>query len=69
MPVQSIIFDKTIWSPKSSANWLMEHKFHPIKKMRETKHFYRFRLQAPDKEKRYTTQHIGNGIKFIISFY
>jgi len=68
MPIQAVIFDKTRWKPKSSANWLMSHKFHPIKKMHETTHFYRYRLMQPDKRKLYSTQNIGNGIKFIISY-
>jgi hypothetical protein len=68
MPVQAILFDKTIWSPNSSATWLMRHSFHPIKRMHETSHYYRYRLMEPSKRRRYVTKTIGHGIKFIISF-
>ena len=58
MTIQSILFDKKIWSPKSSSVWLMEHKLHPIKKMHETNNYYRYRLLQPDKTKKYTTYNI-----------
>ena len=66
MAIQSVIFDKNMWSSKSSSVWLMQHNLHPIKRMHETNNYYRYRLMEPDNTKKYTTYNIGNGIKLII---
>ena len=65
--IQSVIFDKDYWSPKTAAIWLLQHSLHPIKEMHETEYYYRFRIRMPKKSDRYITKDLGNGIKIIIS--
>lgn len=68
MSTQSIIFFKKIWNSKNSSIWVMENKLHPIKKMKETKSYYRFTLEEPDKGKKYFTKNMTRGIKLIMSY-
>jgi hypothetical protein len=66
MSVQSIIFDKELWTPRKATNWLMLHNFYPIKKVHETEHYYRFRIQEPRKYAEYMTKTLPFGIKLIL---
>ena len=69
MPVQSILFDKKLWSQKDAEKWLKQHKYkisYYGKKVHITKNKLRYRQTKPKKEYRYRTINIGNGIEFII---
>jgi hypothetical protein len=67
--VESIIFDKKRWTPLHARRWMKEHYFAPIKKVHKTKNFYRYRINNPEKYKRYINKSISNnGIKLIIGF-
>ena len=70
--IQSVIFDKSIWSIIDSANWLLNNDYK-VKKIDETKHFYRYRQISPItlKKKGYTEYHnkkIGHGIELVIAY-
>ena len=66
---QAIIFKKTHYSKRSSANWLKYHGFKPIKKVHETVNCYRYRLKEPDEEMYYyRLVPINNGIKMVFQF-
>ena len=67
MTIQSIIFDKNIWSLTRAKHYLLYHNLHPIKEMHETDHYYRFRLEQPRTHARYITKQIAKGLKIIIS--
>ncbi len=65
--IQSIIFDKNLWSVKKAKEWLRNHDYiYP--KIDETSDFYRFRQKVPDKNHRYRTINIGKGIEFILMY-
>jgi len=66
---QAILFKKSHYSKRSSANWLKYHGFKPIKKVHETVNYYRYRLKEPDEELYdYKIIPINNGIKTVIQF-
>lgn len=66
--IQAILFDINKWTPTRSRRWLMNHNHIPIKKAHKTERFYRYRLMEPNKNNRYITLNIGNGIEFIIEY-
>jgi hypothetical protein len=63
--IQSIIFNKDLWTPQRAVKWLMDNH-HKVLKIDETKHYYRFRQTQPKKGDTYYTKDIGKGIKLII---
>jgi len=66
--VQSIIFDRTRWTPKAAMKWLRRHHDKPIKAMHSTKHFFRYRLHNPHEFHRFITKKLPNGIDLIIGY-
>jgi hypothetical protein len=67
--LQAILFKKSHYSKRSSANWLKYHGFKPIKKVHETVNYYRYRLKEPDEEMYYyRLVPINNGIKMVFQF-
>jgi hypothetical protein len=66
--VQSVLFEKKYWTLRSAADWLVRHNLWQIKKVHETKNFYRFRLHEPKNYKRIrilkTKKHLGLLIGF-----
>jgi|WetSurMetagenome_2_1015567.scaffolds.fasta_scaffold00833_9 hypothetical protein len=65
--IQSIIFDKHLWTIISAHRWLIKHHIYPIKSPHVTKNYIHFRIKKPI-GKNYVTINIGNGI-MIISVY
>jgi hypothetical protein len=70
--VQSVIFQKSRWNPQSATAWLLSNGYK-LKKIDETKKFYRFRQYTPSYLKQagyYTvrTTALGNGVELVI-FY
>ena len=66
---QAILFKKSHYSKRNSANWLKYHGFKPIKKVRETVNYYRYGLKEPDEEMYYYRRiPINNGIKMVLQF-
>lgn len=67
MKVQSILFDRNLWTQQKAKKWLMNHDYiYP--KIDITENFFRFRQKVPDKNKRYRTINIGRGIEFVLMF-
>ena len=56
MPLQSIVFDKTIWSLKTAKSWLRKHKY--AIGVDERPNSYRFRQTPVKKNVRYYTKTI-----------
>ena len=52
---QAIMFDKKIYTTEQARKFLTKHKFNPIKRVRITKNYYRYRLKEPD-ETKYITE-------------
>ena len=66
---QAILFKKSHYSKRSSANWLKYRGFKPIKKVHETVNYYRYRFREPDEEMYYyRLVPINNGIKMVLQF-
>ena len=71
--VQSVLFNKHLFSVMQAMNWLRLHGFHGtyenIHYPDETKNYYRFRQYNPIKGERYITRNSKtSGIKFVISY-
>jgi hypothetical protein len=68
MTIQSITFDNNRWSILGAHQWLIKHRYFPIKSPDITKNRLRFRLVNPNKFKRFITKVLPNGIELIIGF-
>jgi len=69
--IQSILFDKSIWSIPKAKEWLTKHHFKSS--VDEKEHTLRFRQRDPSilKHHGYTkfrTLHLGHGISMVISY-
>ena len=56
MTIQAILFKKKYWTAKRARKFLKENGFEPIKRVHETKNYYRYRLVEPDDESNYITR-------------
>jgi hypothetical protein len=65
--IQSVLFDKTMYLGSEALNWLKKHKLKPIKKAHITDKYRRYRLQDPNKFKRFKTIK-KKGISLIVGF-
>lgn len=70
--LQSIIFDKNLYSLEQCINWIKDNGFSLIK-VDETKNYYRFRQASPNfliknGYDKVVTKEIHNGIKFILYY-
>ncbi len=66
--IQSVIFDKDVFSPPGAINYLRKHglKSH-FKPMHETEHFYRYRQTNPKPHDKYITKKVAHGVEYIIA--
>lgn len=68
--IQSIQFDKTIWTIPQIETWLRFHSFQRIKPIREYNHYYRVRLLDPYQFIRLRNKSIRDeGIIFTFGYY
>jgi hypothetical protein len=65
--VQSVLFDKDLFTRRSAISWLRKHGFKSSK-VDETNRYYRFRQFTPNKNRRHRIKEIDDGIKFIFEF-
>ena len=68
--VQSVIFNKSKWTPKKAEEWLKKHNYKTSfygKKVDITANFYRYRQTAP-KYKSYRMKPIGNEIMLVLGY-
>lgn len=63
--IQSVILDKNFYSLKDAHDFIKRNKFKLLK-TDETKNFYRFRQNEPDKYKLFRIKNIKPGVKFVI---
>lgn len=66
--VQSILFNRNIWTKDMAEKWLKKYDFHPIKKAHVTKNYLRYRLHSPNKKGHYVTHELHDGILFVIKY-
>ncbi|HXS59230.1 MAG TPA: hypothetical protein VN703_00260 [Candidatus Sulfopaludibacter sp.] len=66
--IQSIIFNKDYWTKSEARKWLLTHFFLPIKKVHETKNYYRYRIKDPNKFNYFITRRLKNNMELVIGF-
>ncbi len=47
MVLQSILFDKQIWTYRTSRTWLKKHNIIPIKEAHDMNSYFRYRINEP----------------------
>ena len=62
--IQSILFDRKLWTPSKAQKWLRNHG-KKILKLDVTTHYLRYR-QLPPNFKNYYTYDIGKGILLVL---
>jgi hypothetical protein len=65
--IQSVLFNKHLWSQEQARKYLIKHGFHD-NGVDETTNEYRYRQHEPDSTKRYYTKTLRSGIEYIIMF-
>ncbi|MEN3047009.1 MAG: hypothetical protein ABDH49_08580 [Candidatus Hydrothermales bacterium] len=65
--VQSILFDRTLWSLKEARRWLIDHDYQ-YRTYERTKNYYRFPQLPAEEFDRFRVLDWGKGIKAIIGF-
>jgi hypothetical protein len=65
--VQSVIFDRSLWSQAQAKAWLKKHGFI-VAKIDKKKHFYRFRQMDTHYFDHYITKKLDDGVELIIGF-
>lgn len=72
MSIQSIIFDKDFFTERQADRWIRRNGFTKTfqgkKGAHSTLHTWRYRQRLPDKNKRYVTKKIADGIKIILQY-
>lgn len=67
MPVQSVLFDKHLWSQAHARNYLKKHHLKDMG-VDETENEFRYRQIEPDKNKRYYTKTLRHGVQYVIMY-
>lgn len=65
--VQSVIIDKRFYSFQQAVNYITQHGYK-LKKVDETKNFYRFRQFSPKKFDKYYVKDLKNNVKLVIGY-
>ena len=66
MVIQSVLFDRNIWTLKKAKDWL---KLRGMFQFVDVKpNFWRFRQEDPSKFKTLKIKKIGNGIEFVLGY-
>jgi hypothetical protein len=68
--IQAVLFRKDRWTITETKKFLSNHNIMPIKEARETKNFYRYRIEEPENFKYMRTKKLpnSNGIEFVLGF-
>ena len=65
--IQAIVISKDQYTLRDANAWIKRNNFHPIKKVHETMHTYRYRLRQPDESRyEYRMKAIKPGVKAVI---
>lgn len=67
MNIQSVIIDKRFYSLQQAINYINLHGYK-LKKVDETKNFYRFRQFSPKKYDNYYVKDLKNNVKLVIGY-
>lgn len=67
--IQAILFNKYTYTINEAENFIKKYNLKPIKRVHETKKFYRYRLIKPDgKIYNYRLKKINDDISFIFQY-
>jgi hypothetical protein len=68
--IQSIRFDKSIYTQKEAREWMKRNKLKLLKgkKVDIAKNFYKYRIRDPDDFEHFITKKIDDGLELIIGF-
>ena len=66
MAIQSVIFNKNVYSKPQAINWLRKHGFKTS--YTQTINFWRFRQTDPEQYKNYINKDIAKGIIYVIGY-
>lgn len=66
--IQAVLFNKHFWTPDMALAELTAHGLYPIKPVRETANYYRYRLIEPGQFRTFVTKKTRYGIEFVIGF-
>lgn len=66
--IHAVIFDKSHWTKALAHHWLVKNNLKPIAPVRETLHFYRYRIRDPKQFKHFITRNLHGHIELIIGF-
>jgi len=66
--VQSVTFNKSIWTVVAARRWLRQHDFLPIKRVDKTPTLLRYRIKPPKQFKRFRNKSIATGINLVVGF-
>jgi hypothetical protein len=64
--IQSVIFNKTKFTPKTARLYLKEYNLYPLKRAHVTTNFIRYRMHDPRQYKDFITKDLKNGVEYII---
>jgi hypothetical protein len=67
--LQTILFNRNMWTLREAKKWLSEHGKGSIKPVHKTKNEYRFRQAIPIKGAHYYSKEISPGILFVFQYY
>lgn len=65
--VQSVLFDKALYTKAKAARWLLRHGFI-VRKVDVTANRLRFRQVEPITGARYAIRHIKDGVELVIMY-
>lgn len=65
MPIQTVLFDKNIWSFRKASKWLKDHDYKNYEDVDIKPNELRFRQMKPDKNRKYYTKKLDNGIDLV----
>lgn len=65
MVLQAVLLPKKIFTKKEANKWLKEHNIKKMKPLHETENVYRARIMSPNKEGKYYSNVLPNGVIYI----
>jgi hypothetical protein len=68
--IQSVLFNKNVFTEKDAEKWMKKYNLHPIKQVHITKNFLRYRQKDPTIFKHFITEHTYDpNVELVIGFY
>ena len=65
--IQSVLFDKHLWSLEQTRKYLKTHHFKDMG-VDETENFYRYRQFDPPHDSKYYTKVLKGGVEMVIHY-